>query len=288
MDFSKATRVVYERIQKTEPENVSKIIGYVLLGDDGEREMMGLACAPDSSIQSLIMEAKSELGLPHPLDMGAVPAPYQFTPYSPGSNLQPGISSWDAAGSDFSRSHLCPKPPRRISSSPPQCPVKICHYFLKGFCKHGNNCRYFHGALQQFSLSPNSPVIEDRGLCQGPLEKLELEIAELLKSRGGSPVSIASLPMLYFEKYGRTIQAEGYLTESQRHGKAGFSLSKLLARLKKSIRLIDRYLYHSFMECLLANIFFVLFHSRFIGFVMILAGHMGSIRLFWPKMLRST
>jgi len=44
---------------------------------------------------------------------------------------------------------------------------------------------------------------------------------------------------MYLEKYGKTLQAEGYLTESQRHGKAGFSLTKLLARLN-SIRLIDR------------------------------------------------
>lgn len=71
------------------------------------------------------------------------------------------------------------------------------------------------------------------------MEKLEIEISELLKSRRGNPVSIASLPMLYYEKYGRTLQAEGYLTESQRHGRAGYSLTKLLARLK-SIRLIDR------------------------------------------------
>ncbi|KAI3673696.1 hypothetical protein L6452_39822 [Arctium lappa] len=46
--------------------------------------------------------------------------------------------------------------------------------------------------------------------------------------------------MIYYERYGRTLQAEGYLTESQRHGKAGYSLTKLLARLKNSIRLIDR------------------------------------------------
>ena len=42
--------------------------------------------------------------------------------------------------------------------------------------------------------------------------------------------------MLYYEKYGRHLQAEGYLAESQRHGKAGFSLTKLL----DSICLVDR------------------------------------------------
>lgn len=247
MDFTEATRIVYDRIQKLEPENVSKIIGYILLWENVEREMIRLTCAPDSSIQSLIQEAKSKLLPSYPIDVGVAPALYQYSPYSPGSNLQPSILSWDSLALDFPGGQFCPKPARRISPSPPRYPVKICHYFLKGFCKHGSNCRYFHGTVTvaenypgQFTLFPNDPGMEDHGLSRGSLEKLELEIAELLKSRGGSPVSIASLPMLYYEKYGRNIQAEGYLTESQRHGKAGFSLSKLLARLKKSIRLIDR------------------------------------------------
>lgn len=125
-------------------------------------------------------------------------------------------------------------------------PVKTCHYFIKGYCKHGSNCRYFHGELFPESyphiFSPNSYDVagDDQLFSPGSLEKLELEITELLKSRRGNPVSIASLPMMYYEKYGKTLQAEGYLTESQRHGKAGFSLTKLLARLKSSIRLIDR------------------------------------------------
>jgi len=72
------------------------------------------------------------------------------------------------------------------------------------------------------------------------LGKLEMEIVELLRSRNGNPISIASLPMLYYERYGRTLQAEGYLAESQRHGKAGYNLAKLLARLNNSICLIDR------------------------------------------------
>ncbi|GKV38683.1 hypothetical protein SLEP1_g46570 [Rubroshorea leprosula] len=128
----------------------------------------------------------------------------------------------------------------------PDFPVKICHYFNKGFCKHGGNCRYFH------VLTDNLPQVfghnsmdmtmsnEDQVFSPGSLEKLELEIVELIKWRRGNPVSIASLPMLYYEKYGKVLQAEGYLTESQRHGKTGYSLTKLLARLKNSIRLIDR------------------------------------------------
>ncbi|KAM0950399.1 putative transcription factor C3H family [Dioscorea sansibarensis] len=136
----------------------------------------------------------------------------------------------------------------RRSPGLPDYPIKACHYFYRGYCKHGNNCRYFHdqplqdGYTQVYSQSLNEAASEEHGFPDGSLDQLELEIAELLKSRRGQPVSIASLPMMYFEKYGRNIQADGYLTESQRHGKAGFTLTKLLARLKSSIRLIDRVL----------------------------------------------
>lgn len=38
MDFSGATKVIYDRIYKLEPENVSKIIDFLLLQEHGERE----------------------------------------------------------------------------------------------------------------------------------------------------------------------------------------------------------------------------------------------------------
>ncbi|XP_010270170.1 PREDICTED: zinc finger CCCH domain-containing protein 18-like isoform X2 [Nelumbo nucifera] len=321
MDFSESTRVVFNRIQKLEPENVSKIIGYLLLQDHGDREMIRLAFGPDNLIHSLISKAKSELGLSpkpvasapvSPVSMNVAPVtdlPLQFTPFSPASSRpfsspatfrvptpywdpqvttdQQALNSMDfippaysdslsddyrlhnqaqflgledqldpvnSIGSDFSSNYYYPDPAlgslsartSRRSPSLPEFPVKACLYFNKGFCKHGNNCRYFHGQhvadnfSQIFSANPNELTNDDHIFSPGSLEKLEVELTELLRSRRGLPVSIASLPMLYYEKYGRTLQAEGYLTESQRHGKAGFSLTKLLARLKNSIRVIDR------------------------------------------------
>ncbi|KAF2292403.1 hypothetical protein GH714_021975 [Hevea brasiliensis] len=282
MDFTESTKVVYNRIQKLDPANVSKIIGYLLLQDHGEREMIRLAFSPDNLIYSLITKAKSDLGLNKPgvstpispSQVNSVPAldiPLQFTPFSPASprpasspvaSHRAVSSYWDAQVSvdqqqvhnlDFGApgNYFYPEPalgPRtnRRSPSLPELPVKVCHYFNKGFCKHGNNCRYFHGHpmsesfSQIFSPKSNEISSEEHFVLPGSLEKLEMEITELLRSRRGMPVSIASLPIMYYEKYGRTLQAEGYLTESQRHGKAGYSLTKLLARLKNSIRVIDR------------------------------------------------
>ncbi|KAG0550538.1 hypothetical protein BDA96_01G347300 [Sorghum bicolor] len=125
-----------------------------------------------------------------------------------------------------------------------------CHYFIKGMCKNGQNCHYSHHYShhhhQVYSAADgfgddghHSGGGGGGGTTPGALEKLELEIIELLNSRHGQPLSIASLPTLYGERYGKGLQAEGYLTESQRHGKAGFSLTRLLSRLSK-ISIIER------------------------------------------------
>ncbi|XP_077216113.1 zinc finger CCCH domain-containing protein 18-like isoform X2 [Tasmannia lanceolata] len=319
MDFSESTKIVFNRIQSLEPENVTKIIGYLLLQDHGEREMIRLAFSPDNILHSLITKAKAELGLipkmtiPTPIQPASInptaisDLPLQFTPFTPSrpfsspatfrisnpyweaqlANDQQPIHSIDfvpppyreslgdeyhlhnraqflsledqlepsnPVGPDFSSNYYYPGPTlgtlsartSRRSPSLPEFPVKVCHYFNKGYCKHGTNCRYFHGQSmpdsfsQIFSPNQNELANEDHVFSPGSLEKLELELTGLLKARRGMPVSIASLPMLYYETYGKTLQAEGYLTESQRHGKAGYSLTKLLARLKNSIRLIDR------------------------------------------------
>ncbi|XP_026392867.1 zinc finger CCCH domain-containing protein 18-like isoform X1 [Papaver somniferum] len=327
MDFPESTRIVLQRIQQLEPENVSKITGYLLLQDLGEREMIRLACGTDSQIQSLINEAKIHLNLsPKPFGSSPIPPslmssspnsdlPHKFTPYSPaasrpfsshgGFRVAPS-PHWDPqlsdqqpihnmdfipppysesinddfrlqnyaqflmdeqmdsvnGGGDFPGSYYYPdgalgvlarnrRPP---SLSLPDFPMKACHYFNKGFCKHGTSCRFSHGQnladsfSQIFSPNGNDLGNEDHMFLPGSLETLEMELTELLKSRRGLPVSIASLPMLYYEKYGRNLQAEGYLTESQRHGKAGYSLTKLLARLKNSIRLIDRCDHHELLR----------------------------------------
>ena len=135
---------------------------------------------------------------------------------------------------------------------------KPCLYYARGFCKHGNKCKFLHTNVNHMVMSPtvadsgflsspsNGVQFNDSGsddgtmqISAGSLERLEYEIQELLRGRK-APISIASLPQLYYERFGKTLQADGYLTESQRHGKAGYSLTKLLARLKNSVTLIDR------------------------------------------------
>ncbi|CAH8261966.1 unnamed protein product [Arabidopsis lyrata] len=283
MNFTESMNVVHNRIQQLEPENASKIIGYLLLmQDNGNRDMIRLAFCPDSVMRSVINCVKYELAKNahhyHSPPSDHIPTHKfgSFTGSSPLSvsvsppvktgfwenstemdtlqnnlqflNFEDSLTSPEFSNGFFSQDRQClPLRTSRRSPSLPEFPVKICHYFNKGFCKHGNNCRYFHGQIiperESFALmfNPNNNLSEEEHVVSPvSLEKLEGEIIELLKARRGAPISIASLPMMYSETYGRTLQAEGYLTESQRHGKAGYSLTKLLARLKNTIRLIDR------------------------------------------------
>ncbi|KAL8462318.1 hypothetical protein ACS0TY_033390 [Phlomoides rotata] len=260
MDSSEATKVVIDRITKLEPEHIAKkIIGFMYFQDFSGQEMIRLALGPDSLIHSLIQRAKtsrliaSSPVISPPISPNMNPTPFRNSFVSPPPPFSPRRMDpyWDH---QQPVDYYCPEAAfnnlsnrgGRNPSNLIDYPVKPCHYFSKGFCKHGSNCRYYHGEshLENYShtFGPSSFEVaeDDQGFSQGSLDILELEIVELLKSRRGVPVSIASLPMMYYEKYGRTLQAEGYLTESQRHGKAGYSLTKLLARLKNSIRLIDR------------------------------------------------
>ncbi|KAL5764777.1 hypothetical protein ACOSQ2_017371 [Xanthoceras sorbifolium] len=63
MDSYEATRMVFSRIQNLDPENASKIMGYLLIQDHGEKEMIRLAFGPENLIHSLIFKAKTHLGL---------------------------------------------------------------------------------------------------------------------------------------------------------------------------------------------------------------------------------
>ncbi|KAK7333394.1 hypothetical protein VNO80_30163 [Phaseolus coccineus] len=337
MDISEYTGIVLGKLQRFEPENASKILGYLLVQEHGEQDMAKLASFPDDLIRDLAFQTRTKLQrsaarstiLPISLPMNCQPGFGHLSVISPTSVITPGTPTttagfqvqspfWDPQPANntnaeymtlgyldsiselqkqtpfFSlENHMDAINSRAVgtsgtpgiandyygldaSSAGTLCgkvgtpgiandhygldassagnlggkvgrrfdhPVKICHYFNKGFCKHGNSCRYYHGlgAPDVFShMHGNDSFNDDQMISPGSLAQLESEIVELLKLKKGGSISIASLPMAYFDKYKKVLQADGYLTESQRHGKSGYSLTKLLARLKNSIRLIDR------------------------------------------------
>ncbi|KAL3621998.1 hypothetical protein CASFOL_034194 [Castilleja foliolosa] len=63
MDAYEATKAVMSRIQTLDPDNASKIMGYILIQDQGDKEMIRLAFSPDALLLSYINQAKARLGL---------------------------------------------------------------------------------------------------------------------------------------------------------------------------------------------------------------------------------
>ncbi|KAK8937313.1 Zinc finger CCCH domain-containing protein 18 [Platanthera zijinensis] len=271
MEIGNCTQRLLQRIQKLEPENASKICGYLLLQHSLEK-LMEYAMGSEEQIHSLITEAKSYLVSSPRLNSYDHLHPYVRRFSSPPSFRVPApinllanqhpqfIHNLDhishknevwgteeqllplsSAGFDPSINFYLPDGGVSLRSRSPL----TCHYFNKGYCKHGQSCKFSHGHVggdivcQMPGIGSNEFTLDDTIFSPGSLERLGTEIAELLKERRGLPVSIASLPMMYQEMYGKTLQAEGYLTESQRHGKTGFGLTKLLAQLR-NIRLMER------------------------------------------------
>ncbi|KAK6155309.1 hypothetical protein DH2020_009557 [Rehmannia glutinosa] len=272
MDYSESTKVVFQRIEKLDPENVSKIIGYLLLKDHGELEMIRLAFGPDYVIQSLIDKVKKDLNLfPKPKCSSVSNLPTKFTPFTP-------AASWSTA----------PLPPEKFQCIPqlvptahqliqnfqyfpvafldqpqflipledqlagsylhapnyfPEVSMQICQNFNQGYCKYGGNCRFLHVLRMEngcfMVLNPPKADV-DCVLTHGSLKQLEIELIELLKTRRGIPVSISSLPILYHDKYGRILQVEGYVLEVHGQGKVSCTLTQVLAQMTNgAIRMID-------------------------------------------------
>lgn len=275
MDFAELAKIIYSRIQRFEPDNNARIFGCIFLRSPDEQEMMQLAYGSDATLVSYINEAKADLSTKLPPNSSQFQSHNypltglrnlsskntnlhmqsriydNFDCYNYTQNLNNQFIGFDEPCNNIN--HLPgymsgvnmyhdPVVQRRVTKPSVMVPKRPCHYYLKDMCKNGANCSYSHHKIpSDFSESDSTSCGSGTGDTPASLEQLEMEIVELLRSNTGQPVSIASLPTLYGQIYGKGLQADGYLTESQRHGKAGYSLTKLLCRLNK-IAVIERYI----------------------------------------------
>lgn len=288
MEIEKYMQGLLQRILKIEPENAIKIFGYLLLHRSIE-EIVEYVTGTEDQIHSLIAEAKSyfmvspkfkfpdhlhrhyshTISLPFSAHSSIrAPALNQFavnhqSPFQNSDLFPPNGSrvmeeqlypsrliSFDSGVGLGSRSHLLPG----------------CNYFCKGYCNHGQSFKSFHHDHANPDSFNAMFGIEDLIFSAGSLEEFEIEITELLRARRGVPVSLSSLPSLYQEMYGKSLLPDGYLTESQRHGKVSLSLMKIIAQLR-NIRLVDRcfisyFLYLCLAKCL--NLLFLKTHFLYI------------------------
>ncbi|KAI9109037.1 hypothetical protein K1719_019992 [Acacia pycnantha] len=128
MDCSEATNIVLSKIKKLDPENASKIMGFLLIRLE-ENELVRLCHSPDHVLHSLILGAKSQLGLlsncstssaipspPSPLNPIARPTASS----NPFSQSSPRIGD---NGFDFSRNPSSPSSHSWVFSGLPNSPI---------------------------------------------------------------------------------------------------------------------------------------------------------------------
>ncbi|KAG0465801.1 hypothetical protein HPP92_019965 [Vanilla planifolia] len=262
METVKFTQQLLQRIQKIEPENATKIFGFLLLEHSIE-EIMEYSIGTEEQIHLLIAEAKSCLMSPdhlHPYISSCshtVSRPHSSrssfrvsAPVGLAANPQTLSRTWDHHFPSIN-----PPSPMSVDQFGSFCIADSgfslrsrsqlgCQYFYKGCCKNGRSCKFFHGQanpnnFNTFGTALNDFHLEDFKHLPGSIEELDMEITKILKAKGGFPISIASLPMLYHEMLGKVLRVEDYLTESPRHGKVGLKLTTLLSRLR-NIRILDR------------------------------------------------
>ncbi|KAJ7521522.1 hypothetical protein O6H91_19G058300 [Diphasiastrum complanatum] len=283
MDLEEARRKLYTRVQSLDADNVLKIMGYLLLQDWEEQEMLRLALGSDIVLHSLIAKAKKELGLTSvtkpiqyssPLHSPRLSTPNrnialrasqqlqlgcsQFSP-SETSYRSPDLYAIDKSSAQDAAMAVAQRTPLDLSNlydrfagnerflimkdSQLSCSIpllKPCLYFARGYCKNGNACRFVHEgerASLAYFVDASQKTQETDGTEGVQLECLEKELSELL--RGKAPVSMASLPQLYHERYGKLLHAEECYSEGQRQVNSDNSLSNLLAGLPNIVTLVD-------------------------------------------------
>ncbi|KAL7113478.1 hypothetical protein ACP275_04G063600 [Erythranthe tilingii] len=133
MDTYEATNIVMSRIQSLEPENASRIMGYILIQDQGEKEIIRLAFCPEPVLLSYIKQAQTRLGLLHSNGSNPpTPLSYSVRPNNPFPQVSPrsivipnnggfhmSNPSSPAGAAVFQRSRTaCSSRPVVVSSSP--------------------------------------------------------------------------------------------------------------------------------------------------------------------------
>ncbi|KAL6635283.1 hypothetical protein ACP70R_027954 [Stipagrostis hirtigluma subsp. patula] len=160
MDTWEATKVVFERVRELDPDNASKIMGMLLIQDNGEKELIRLAFGPEHFLRSFVATARAELAHkpsspPSPV-LGPLQAgpPWGLPPAHPGLEQPPFAG--DQAGYDAvdPEEYDCWSPAsgahrRSFSLSDAEAAAagawRPCLYYARGFCKNGASCRFLHG-----------------------------------------------------------------------------------------------------------------------------------------------
>eukprot|EP00257_Ricinus_communis_P013713 XP_015571219.1 zinc finger CCCH domain-containing protein 55 isoform X1 [Ricinus communis] len=91
MDTYEATNILMSKIKSIDPENASKIMGYILIQDLNENDLLSLAFGSETLLHNVIIKAKTHLGLStNTLTTPSSPLPSPLNPISrPANNHSP-------------------------------------------------------------------------------------------------------------------------------------------------------------------------------------------------------
>ncbi|XP_062198113.1 zinc finger CCCH domain-containing protein 53-like [Phragmites australis] len=162
MDVYEATKAVFARVQALDPDNASKIMGMLLIQDDGEKDLIRLAFGPEHLLHSFVARARAELAAKPSSPPSPVLGPVQTGPPwgmpSPGAEQQVPFAGdqvgYDGGNAFYPEEYDCWSPAsgghsRSFSLSDAEAAAagawRPCLYFARGYCKNGSSCRFLHG-----------------------------------------------------------------------------------------------------------------------------------------------
>lgn len=128
MGSYEATNVVLSKVKNLDPENASKIMGYLLMNLE-DSELVRLACTPDPVLHNLVLRVKTHLGLSSTTH-SSLSTPSSPSPLNPIARLTPPNSTnpfskssprGSTNGFDFSRNPSSPS----SNAWPPSCFQKL-------------------------------------------------------------------------------------------------------------------------------------------------------------------
>lgn len=82
MDTYEATNLLLTKIRSIDPENASRIMGYILIQGLSDRDLLRLAFGPEPLLQNVVLKAKIGLGLPANT-LSTLSAPSSPSPLNP-------------------------------------------------------------------------------------------------------------------------------------------------------------------------------------------------------------
>ncbi|KAJ1292460.1 hypothetical protein BS78_02G393000 [Paspalum vaginatum] len=186
MDAYEATKLVFSRIQALDPDHAAKIMGFLLIQDHGDKEMIRLAFGPEALLHAVMAKARNDLGL-RPPSGPATPTSAATSPFLL-SRQNSGRCCGNGAGT-------APSPLSSLSSPSSWAPPPVFSRTNNG---HANE--EMPGAGDELLVSPanGGDALQLQALFDGAGHRRSSSVSELCL--GGGADGLGWKPCLYYAR----------------------------------------------------------------------------------------